>query len=97
MFNSVNKLSHTTPMTDKIRKKTLCDYASCPPYARCVLHPQWGGNVPECKCNRRCPLRPKRICATNMREYLNTCHMEMDSCRSNMKFEVLKRGKCPAY
>ena len=85
----------TSSTTDRKpgEKVKPCDYERCPPYAQCKNNPQTGVSV--CQCNKPCSLRPNRVCATNMQQYLNTCFMEVDSCKANMKFEVYKRGLCP--
>eukprot|EP00111_Clytia_hemisphaerica_P019665 TCONS_00058019-protein len=85
--------SSSLKTTPKPKIKSLCDIVRCPPYATC--HIDKTTNAPQCICSRRCSLKYDVICATNMKEYFNQCFMELDSCHSNMKFEVFKKGLCP--
>ena len=74
-------------------KVDLCSLVQCPPYAKCVIHPI--AKVPQCICRRRCTLKYDLVCATNMKHYINTCFMKLESCNANMKLTVLKPGLCP--
>jgi len=80
-------------LTTKKPKLTLCDIVRCPPYAECIIDALT--KAPLCICTQRCTLRFDMVCASNMKHYPNTCFMQLESCSSDRKLVVLKKGLCP--
>ncbi|XP_068755938.1 agrin-like [Montipora capricornis] len=70
---------------------TPCAILNCDFYARCKA--QLDG-TPKCVCPRQCPLSFAPVCGTDGQTYPNECTLQVQSCRSQTRITVAKRGSC---
>lgn len=71
-----------------------CALLKCDFYAECKA--QLDGSL-ECVCPRQCPLSFDPVCGSDGQTYLNTCTLQVESCRTQTRIIVARRGQCGAY
>ncbi|XP_027047303.1 agrin-like [Pocillopora damicornis] len=70
---------------------TPCALLKCDFYAECKA--QLDGSL-ECVCPRQCPLSFDPVCGSNRQTYLNKCTLQVESCRTQTRITVARRGQC---
>ena len=71
-----------------------CVLLKCDFYAECKA--QLDGSL-ECVCPRQCPLSFEPVCGSDAQTYPNQCTLQVESCRTQTRITVAKRGQCGAY
>ncbi|XP_062508629.1 follistatin-like [Corticium candelabrum] len=74
----------------------LCDDVDCPSNEHCEMTVETGPICVSCVVHEQCPTKPKLVCGSDDKTYLNECHMRRSACENGKKLAVKSEGACGA-